>query len=94
MKKAIIAILVCVNVALLLALMLGKSVPEARAYPGSVMPNNTIMITGHIREDDDALYVLDLATKRLAAWEFDITKKQLRPLGVRRLSTDIPTRKP
>jgi len=91
MKKAIIAILVCVNVALLLALMLGKSVPEARAYPGSVMPNNTIMITGHIRDDEDAVYIIDMATEKLAAFEFQGkgATKRLRPLGSRDLQLDL-----
>ena len=94
MKKALIAALIFINVGLLAWLLVKVGTGEAQALPGEILRSNYIMITGHIREDDDALYVLDLATKRLAAWQFDITKKQLRPLGVRRLSTDIPTRKP
>jgi hypothetical protein len=95
MKKAIIAILVCVNVGLLLVLILGVKLPgvqEARAtYPGSVMPNNTLMITGQIRIHEDALYVIDMASDRLAAFEFKGTgtSRRLRPLGTRDLKIDL-----
>jgi len=94
MKKTVIVALICINAGLLAWLLVKVGTGEAQALPGEVLHNNYIMITGNIREDDDAVYILDLATKRLAAWEFDASKKQLRPLGVRRLSTDIPTRKP
>jgi hypothetical protein len=92
MKKAIIAILVCVNVGLLLALILGTSVHKAQAtYPGSVMPHNTIMITGQIRDDEDAVYIIDMATERLAGFEFQGKgpSKRLRPLGSRDLKIDL-----
>ncbi|MDP6046205.1 MAG: hypothetical protein QGH94_13805 [Phycisphaerae bacterium] len=91
MKKAIIAILVCVNAALLVALILGKGAPQAHAYPGSVMPNNTIMITGQIRDDEDAVYIIDMATERLAAFEFQGkgAAKRLRALGSRDLKIDL-----
>jgi hypothetical protein len=91
MKKAIIAVLVCVNVTLLLALMLGYGAPEARAYPGSIMPHNTIMITGQIRDDEDAVYIIDMATERLVAFEFQGkgASKRLRPLGTRDLKLDL-----
>jgi len=93
MKKEIIALLVCVNVGLLLALILGAGVPAARAYPGagSIMPNNTIIITGQIRDDEDAVYVIDMATERLGAWKFEGkgAAKRLRPIGVRDLKTDL-----
>ncbi len=92
MKKAIIAILVCVNAGLLVTLILGAGVPKAQAtYPGSVMPNNTIMITGQIRDDEDAVYIIDMASERLAAFEFQGkgATKRLRPLGARDLKLDL-----
>ena len=92
MKKAIIAILVCVNVGLLCALILGVNVPKATAsYPGSVMPHNTIMITGQISDSEDAVYILDMASERLAALEFlqKGSGKRLRPMGVKDLKTDL-----
>jgi len=93
MKKAVIAMLVCVNVGLLLALILGAGVPDARAYsgPGALLQNNTIMITGQIREDEDAVYVIDMATERLGAWRFEGKSpvRRLRALGVRDLKVDL-----
>jgi len=93
MKKALIAMLVCVNVGLLLTLILGADVPKAQAYsgPGSLLTNNTIMITGQIREDEDAVYVIDMATERLGAWKFEgkSTTRRLRALGVRDLKIDL-----
>jgi len=92
MKKTIIAMLVCVNVGLLVALILGTGVGKAQAtYPGSVMPNNTIIITGQIRDDEDAVYIIDMATERLLAFEFQGKgpTKRLRPLGSRDLRIDL-----
>ena len=92
MKKAIIAVLVCVNVGLLVALIFGAGVPKAQAtYPGSVMPNNTIMITGQISDDEDAVYILDMASESLKGFEFQGkgATKRLRPLGTKDLKIDL-----
>jgi len=94
MKKAIIAMLVCVNVGLLVTLILGTGVPKAKAqatFPGSVMPNNTIMITGQISDDEDAVYILDMASETLKALEFQGkgAAKRLRPLGTKDLKIDL-----
>ncbi|MCP4376872.1 MAG: hypothetical protein GY794_11930 [bacterium] len=95
MKKAMITILVCVNVGLLVMLILGVNLPilqEAKAtYPGSVMPHNTLLITGQIRIHEDVLYMIDMGTERLTAFEFQGsgTKKRLRALGTRDLKVDL-----
>jgi len=92
MKKAIIAILVCVNTGLLVALILGAGAGKAQAtYPGAVMPHNTIMITGQIRNNEDAVYIIDMASERLAAFDFQGkgATKRLRPLGTRDLKIDL-----
>ncbi|MBT3198864.1 MAG: hypothetical protein HN350_03015 [Phycisphaerales bacterium] len=91
MKKAIIAVLVCVNVGLLMALILGVGAPKANAYQGSLMPNNTIMMTGQIRENEDAIYIIDMATEKLAAFEFQRkgNVRSMRPMGTRDLTLDL-----
>ena len=93
MKKAIIAVLVCINVGLLATLILGANAPEAQAYygAGAIMPNNTIMITGQIQRDEDAVYIIDMATEKLKAFEFQRVGavKKLRPLGTRDLKLDL-----
>ena len=93
MKKTIIAMLVCVNAGLLVALILGAGVPKAQAYygAGAIMPNNTIMMTGQIRDDEDAVYIIDMASETLAAFEFQGkgAAKRLRALGKRDLKVDL-----
>jgi len=88
-----IAILVCANVSLLLALILGAGVPKADAQAGygAILPNNTIMITGRIDQDEDALYILDLASERLQAWEFERkgNVRRMRPIGTRNVAVDL-----
>ena len=91
MKKAIIAILVCVNAGLLVVLILGAGVPAAKAYPGDIVTNNTIMMTGQIKSSEDAVFIIDMASEKLAAFEFAGTgaSRRIRPLGARDLKLDL-----
>jgi hypothetical protein len=91
MKKAIIAVLVCVNAGLLVALILGAGVPQAKAYNGALLQNNTIMMTGQVDASEDALFVIDMASETLKAFEFKGTasSKRIRPLGSRDLKIDL-----
>ena len=77
MKKPLIVALMCVNAALLVALIAGTG--TERAY-GQVIGANYLVVTGNIFSDYDAVYVLDLATRRLAAWRYE---KRKRPYGMR-----------
>ena len=74
MKRTIIAALICLNAALVVALVFGAT--TERAY-GQVMGSNYLVLTGNVNENNDAVYVLDLSTRRLAAWRFDRTRKRL-----------------
>ena len=92
MKQAIIVALVCLNASLLVALVFGAGTPAANAQViggGS----NYIMLTGDIREDYDAVYILDLGKRRLAALKFDkrrgLEKGRLIPSGTRELPRDF-----
>ena len=80
--------LVCVNV-LLLAMILGAALPQARAQ--SVRgANNYLLMTGQIEKDYDVVYVMDLASRRLAAWQFNRSNKKLvRFRGGRDLAKDF-----
>ena len=92
MKKAIITMLVCVNAGLLVALVLGVGTPAAQAtFPGSIMRNNTIMITGSVKQNEDALYIIDMASEKLAAFEFQGkgATKRLRAIGSRDLKLHL-----
>ena len=93
MKKTLIAALVCVNVALVVALILGPGTPRAEAQPfrGAV---DYLMITGQISDGYDALYVIDLAKRRMLAWKLDRTRKVLVPYRGRELRNDFARRGP
>jgi len=82
MKKALIVALVCVNVALLLALMLGSATPPARAQ---VMPGETdyMLVPGRIRSETAAIYILDLGKQSLGAFQYEKNAKKLLPVSLR-----------
>ena len=87
MKRALIVALVCINVALLAA-VIGLNSPRAGAQTirGA---NDYIMVTGKIESAFDAVYVIDMKSRRLAAWRFDRTAKRLVPYRGRLLTTDF-----
>ena len=93
MKKGLIVSLVCVNLGLLAALVIGNAMPraEAQVIGGEA---DYLMMTGHISSDRDALWVLELGTRRLMAFEFDRSKQRMLPLGRRELKDDFPLRRP
>ncbi len=76
MKKLLIVALACVNIALLSVLLLGTSVPKAK---GQVLGADYMMITGQISSDYDAIYILDMASRRLVAMKMDRTRKEMVP---------------
>lgn len=90
MKKTLIVSLVCVNVVLLAAVIavnMGRA--EAQILRGG---NDYIMVTGKIEQAFDAVFVIDLRTRKLAAWRFDRTTKRMRPYKGRTLKADFGTK--
>ena len=87
MKKALIVALVCINVALLAALVgVNLNRAEAQVSRGG---NDYIMVTGKIESSFDAVYVVDLQTRRLAAWRYYRTNKRIIPYKARTNQTDF-----
>jgi len=77
MKRAAIVALLCVNAVLLVMLVAGPGAAP-KAY-GQVIGSNYLVVTGNIYSDYDAIYILDLSTRRLAAWRYE---KRKRPYGM------------
>ena len=93
MKRAAIVVLTCINVALLLALMWGSTVPRVNAQQPGVFGKDYIMVTGlHPGTNTEALYILDLAQARLAALRYDPAKERLFAFGARDLKDDFRER--
>jgi len=89
MKKTwIVALLVVVNVALVAALVLHAWTPEAKAQVFRGAPDY-LVITGRIGTDWDALYIIDLKSRKLGVWRFDKTQKKLVQIRGRLLKDDF-----
>jgi hypothetical protein len=90
MKKALIVALVCINI-LLVAVLVNFNATKAQAQTERGA-NNFIMVTGRVESGFDAVWVLDLKSRRLGAWRFDRTKRILVPYVGRILTTDFGSR--
>ena len=91
MRNVLVVALMCLNAALLVALIAGWA-PE-KAY-GQVVGANYLVVTGNIQADYDAIYAIDLAQRRLAAWRYDTDRDPPRlvcitPNGGRDLRRDF-----
>jgi len=95
MKKHLIAALVCVNIILLAALLLGAGTRRAEAQqtkgPVVVKPGPAYMsCTGRVAKDDrEAIFILDLRTHRIAGIGIDtaggkVVLKEIRGPNLRR----------
>ena len=93
MKQSAIVALICVNAVLLLALVFQAS--DKPAYGQFAAASQYMMMTARVGNDEDALYILDLGSRALAAWRVERagTKFTVVPAvnaaGVRDLSRDF-----
>lgn len=70
-KAAVIALLLVVNIGLLVGVVFslaGGSIAYGQAMPGSP---KYLMVTGRFRDDEQALYVVNLERRMLAVFTFD-----------------------
>jgi cell division septal protein FtsQ len=75
LKKAFLTLMVIVNVVLLAALVHANMTP-AQAYPYKT--TDYVVMTGKLSGvNTDGLYVIDLASEKLAVWKWDKTAKRL-----------------
>ena len=88
MRKGLIAGLVCLNVALLVALLAGVAVPRADAQVVGA-GTDYLLMTGHISSGYDAVWVVELKNGLLLAYKFDKGQKELVPYRGRALRADF-----
>jgi len=89
MKRVLIVSLMCINAALLVALVFGAGAQPAHAQ-ALAGRTDYVVISGHIYQDFDSLYVIDLATRRLAVLRYDKAKNALLLATRRDLRRDFP----
>jgi hypothetical protein len=88
-RNKLLALLVCANVVLLAGLILrSTSLPSALAQ-GTGLAGNYVVVAGEVRDQFDALYLLDLRTRVLTCYLFDRTSKRLTPTDSRDLERDF-----
>ena len=90
MKRAVIIGLVAVNLVLLTAVVFAPDKPAyGQAYHGAT---DYLVSTAHFERDYDAIYVVDLAKRKMVYFLFDRTAKKMIPYGLRKLAIDFPQR--
>jgi len=77
MKRALVVTLVCINATLLLALVIGVNASDAKAQGMVGARTDYLIMTGHVANDNDAVYVIDVRRQGMIAFRFDRTKKKL-----------------
>jgi len=85
MKTVLIVALMCVNIVLLAALVADTATGQVAAQARG----NYMMFTGKVADNLGAVYVVNLATNELAAWQFDPQTKRLIPQKKRSLAVDF-----
>jgi hypothetical protein len=89
MKKLVIAALVLANLGLLAWLMIGPATSEAQADQSYYRETNYIMVTGRVESGLEVLYVVDMASQKVAALKYDLNSQRLEGVGIRDLDTDF-----
>ena len=79
MKQLVLLVLICLNAALLVALVFGATAEKAYAQG---IGSSYLVMTGLVNDDYDALYVLDVTGRRLAAWTYRRKQNQGRLVPV------------
>jgi hypothetical protein len=91
-RQAFIILLVGVNLLLLACLILTSySPPEAQAQPVSLR-GEFILVSAQATQDNDAIYLLDLARRQMHVFRAEVPKVAEQPVMVRWYSTRDLTR--
>jgi hypothetical protein len=96
MKQMILVALACLNAALLVALVFNAGAPTGETAEAQIVGGGAdyLVMTGAVAQNYDALYVLDLSSRQLAAWKFDKKDNLLKLIGRRSLLRDFGRKQP
>ena len=88
-RSLILAALVVVNAILLVGLIARSTSPaQALAQPAG-LSQNYLIVTAEVRDQYDAVYLLDARSRYLHAFWFDLARKQYQYAGFRDLERDF-----
>lgn len=88
-KRAILTLLVGLNLALAAALILMTGQPRVAYAQAAPLASNYLMVSGVIQQSHDALYVIDLGNRELHCFEVDRTSRRITHRGRRDLVRDF-----
>jgi len=89
MKRVVIVALIGLNLALLAALGIQAVRPAQAQDDIYYRRTNYVMVVGQSMGGKDIIYVIDVASQRLGAWEFDESTKRLKAYRGRELGNDF-----
>jgi hypothetical protein len=84
-----IAALACLNVALAVGLLLAAYRPPSALAQATGLSGNYLAVAGEIRDQYDALFIIDLKNRLLHAFMYDQSKRRLLPPDTRSLERDL-----
>ncbi len=84
-----LTVLVCVNLALLTAIVVFAVPPQAALAQGTSLAGNYMIVAGQIQQQFDALYLIDLRERTLHIFYFMKGSNDLRWAGYRDLERDF-----
>jgi hypothetical protein len=88
-KNTVISLLACLNLALIAALVFAStSLPSAHAQ-ATGLAGNYVVVAGEVRDEFDALYVVDLRVRVMHAFLYDRGAKRLLLADSRDLERDM-----
>jgi len=92
MKQALIVALVCLNAALLVALVFGTATPtaDAQVVGGGA---NYLLMTARIGGNYEGVFLLDLKTRQIAAVRYDKNRNRMVGIARRELARDFGRKK-
>ncbi|MCK6455450.1 MAG: hypothetical protein L6Q92_02810 [Phycisphaerae bacterium] len=88
-KRALIVLLVGINLILAATLILMAGRPAAALAQGAPLASNYLMVSGVVQQSHDALYVIDLSNRELHCFGVDRTTKKIMHRGSRDLLRDF-----
>ncbi len=88
-KTLLLAALVAINVLLLAGLVARSSSPKLALAQPTGLSQNYLIVTAEVRDQYDAVYLLDVRSRRLHAFWFDLARKQYQYAGFRDLEQDF-----
>lgn len=88
-KNTWLALLICLNVALLGGVILAAAPPQLAHAQGTGLAGNYLAVAGQIQGGFDALYILDTRARFLHAFFYDKGQRRLFHMAARDLERDF-----